>query len=202
MDEVRETAEGDRTSRSTEPRDDENPSTLDFSFSFGLPASHDDPRLEELLEEAKRSAAASPDRIGSASRQIASLEFADGKLRVGVGEGRPVEYELGLNDPGIQYRDPFPELTMLRQWFNRVVTLLAIAIPVTLAILGIATGQTLETVFYMTIFGLIISTMLISSFRPRRTWLSDLLSDYLSGMARRQRATRTGPSRPQDPPLV
>ena len=200
--EDREIPETDSPSVPAVPRGDKDASTLNFSFSFGRPASPEDPRLQELLEQAKRQAAASPDGIGSASRQVASVELADGKLRVGMGEGQPVEYDLGLDDAGIQYRDPFPALTTLRQWFSTAVTLLAIAIPVTIVILGIISGQTFETIFYMTIFGLIISTMLLSSVRPRQTWLGDLVSDYVTRMARRPRATQAGPNRPQDPPTV
>lgn len=99
--------------------------------------------------------------------------------------------------------DPFPQLTALRQWFNRAITFLAAAIPVAMVVLGVAGGQTFETIFYMTIFGLIISMMLISSFRPKRTWLSEVLTDYLSATVRRSKGAassspRTSPVEPPD----
>jgi hypothetical protein len=163
----------------------------------------EDSHLQELLEEAKRDAMASPEGVGSAAREIASVQFKDGKLRVGMGQEPPVEYGLGA-EAGSHYEGPSQTLTSLRRWFNTAVTLLAIGIPVAIAILGIATGQTSETVFFMTIFGLLISGMFISSIRPRRTWLSDLLSDYLASAARRSRqrgATHVEPNRSQDPPV-
>jgi|GEM_PF-4506852 len=162
-----------------------------FSFSFGKPVAPGEPGLGELGD------------TGSSGSRIAKFEIADGKLRLDVGEGRQVEYDLALEEGTGEYHDPFPTLTMFRRWLNAAVTILAIAVPIALAILGVATGQTLETTFYMTLFGLIISTMLLSS-RPKRTWFSDLLTNQLTAMIRRSQqssATNRDAGPAKDPPV-
>jgi hypothetical protein len=196
-------SENDKTSKPEVPNEDRHSATFNFNFSWGRRMAPDGHR-QELLEEAKRNANASPDGVGSATRELASFQFKDGKLRFGMADEPPAEHDLGADEVGSHYEEPFPALASLRRWFNTAVTLLAIGIPVAIAILAIATGQTSETVFFMTIFGLIISGMFISSIRPRRTWLSDLLSDYLASTARRSRhnrATHVEPNDSQDPPV-
>ena len=196
-------SEDDKTSSPEVEPKDRNPATLRFNFSWGRRVSPADPQIQDLLEEAKQNSMTAPDGVGSAAREV-SIQFKDGKLRVGTGEELPVEYDLGADTAASHYQDPFPALTSLRRWFNMAVTLLAIGIPVAIAVLGIITGQTSETVVFMTIFGLIVSGMFISSIRPSRTWLSDLVSDYLARKVHQSantRPTHVEPSHKQDPPL-
>jgi hypothetical protein len=161
--------------------------SFNFSFSLGKKAPADDPAFEELLDEAKQNAAASPEGVGPASRPLASLEFSDGVLRVGGTQGKAFELDLNPDTEPIDYRDPFPALTALRNWFHRAVMAVSIALPVALIVLGIATDQTFETTFYMALFGLFLSLMLVSTFMPQRTWLDEMMQGILSDAVRRQR---------------
>src|SRR5687767_4088248 len=87
-----------------------------FSFSLGRPPSGEPGGGE-------------PDEGGSS--QTARFEFANGRLRLDVGEGKQVEYDLALEESSGQYHDPFPALTTLGNWFNAALTILAIAVPIT-----------------------------------------------------------------------
>ena len=166
------------------------PKSFRFGFSIGRKPPVDDPSFDELLEEARRQAGESPDGTGRTSRPVASLELADGILRVGNREGT---MELDLNperEAAVAYSDPFPTLTALRRWFHRTVVAVAIGLPIVFIGLGIGTQQTFETTFYMGFFGLFLSLMLVSSFLPQRTWLSSALESILTDAFRKQAGRR------------
>jgi hypothetical protein len=57
----------------------------------------------------------------------------------------------------------YPDTARVHSFLKTIVTTLVLAVPVALLILGIATGQSTETVFFMTLGGLIVAVIFIKS---------------------------------------
>jgi hypothetical protein len=155
-----------------------------FRFSFGRAPQPDDPALQELLEQARADAAKSPDGTGIAtdSRSF-RIELGSGKARVErVGHDAPSYDDPSghvAEDPKTQReREMWERLHLIAQgkgaypdtqrWHRRlslITSIIAIAIPVSALILMLATGQTLETVAYVTIAATIVAMMFRGSIR-------------------------------------
>ena len=103
------------------------------------------------------------------------IEFADGKLRVKDGdvtdsppeEAPDAEAEM-WERLGRVGTGAYPDTARLHRALRTVVMLLGLAVPVALCVVGLATGQSGETVVFMTLGGLIVGAMFISSFPGRR----------------------------------
>lgn len=155
-------------------------SKFGFNVSFGRKPPIDDETYQRLLERATKDADSSADSTGSASEGRGfSLEFSDGRLR------------FGDSDPTLQREDraptpeeareaeawdrlahigtgAYPDTARLHRLLRRVVTVLALSVPVALCVLTIATGQSLETVVFATLFGLVVGFMFMASFPGMR----------------------------------
>jgi hypothetical protein len=57
----------------------------------------------------------------------------------------------------------YPDTARAHSFLKTIVTTLGLAVPAALLILGIATGQSTETVFFLTLGGLIVAVMFIKS---------------------------------------
>ena len=163
-----------------------NAKTFRFGFSLGKAPPEDDPAVQALIAEARARAAASPGGAGKAERQVGHLEFSDGVLRIGGPSGNHLELDLSPDDNSWPPGGTRTALDTMRTWLHKGVRLVAVALPVSFLALGVATGQTFETTFYMTVFGLLISMMFVSSFLPSRTWFSRVLEDLLRDAARKR----------------
>lgn len=171
--------------------------TATFSFRFGS-LGPEDPAGEEPGSPA--GTAASTDPTGATTREHSfGLEIKDGVLRIGSGEGA-FEYPLISGEAGPPEHDPFPLLTTIGTWFRRLVTAVAVLIPVCLLLVGVFTDQTTETVFYMTLFGVIVAVMLVSAVRPKRTLFGEVIGSLLTDMARKEMTKqRPAPEPPREP---
>jgi hypothetical protein len=125
-----------------------------------------------------------------------AVEMKDGTLR--IGRENPVDFDLAAlasDEPGEEEAyDPFPALTTLRTWLSRIVRAIAIALPVALIALGIATDQTTDTVVFMAVFGLILSTMLMSIFSPPKSVVGSVIERYLRDAVRNHYEQAAQPS--------
>jgi hypothetical protein len=143
-----------------------------FSFNINLGSgkpSLDDPEVRKMIEEAQRQADASADGVGVASheQQLFSMEYADGKLRLG-GEDVTPSYErptdgappgLPAASSGWPAPNGFPDTDAIRRVLGWIKLVMVIAIPVALLVAGIASGYDRDTVLWMLIFGVVMSAM-------------------------------------------
>lgn len=183
------------------PNEPPRKSRRGFSFSFNLGNSGsagEDAELQRLLEEARSKSEASG---GSASVQEGQtqVEFKDGVLSFVRDDQPQFSHDFATGRSNTHLPDPFPVLNTIRRWFNLVVTALAFAVPVGLISLAIATGQSLETTFYIGLFGLIVCGMLLSSLRVRRSPLEELLPLVLEERARAARGEQSSSADPPPP---
>ena len=154
----------------------------------GEEVSADDPRMKEfqrLMELSKRDER--PDGVDvKTNTERFTLEFKDGKLQIGRGAaGAPPTYENpadnadnGANPEAAREAEmwdrlhriaegkgAFPDTARWHAWLSMFVWAVTIALPVAALILALATGQTQETVFFMTFGALIVAAMFRSSIR-------------------------------------
>ena len=153
--------------------------TFSFNFSFGRKPPVDDAPYQRLIEHATQDAASSADATGTAAdvHEI-TVDFSDGKLRVGdgrrTGEDQPAPTPVDTREAEAWERlghigtGAFPDTARLHRILNAVVTVLGLSIPVSLLVVAIATRQSSETIFYMTLFGLVVGGMIITTFPGRR----------------------------------
>ncbi|MEX0682778.1 MAG: hypothetical protein WD904_13645 [Dehalococcoidia bacterium] len=62
----------------------------------------------------------------------------------------------------------YPDTARLHRALRTVVLVLGLSDPIALLVVGLATGQSGETIVFMTLLGLIIGAMLTSTFPGRR----------------------------------
>ena len=143
--------------------------TFSFSFNLGRKPPGDDPEVQRMIEEARRKAEASPDGVGTASREqeLFSMEYADGRLRIGDRDATP-PYERAPDEalPRLpeqpaddRYADGFPDTDAIRRVMGRIKLAVVIALPIAAVVAGVASGYSRETVIWMGIFGLMLSAM-------------------------------------------
>jgi hypothetical protein len=154
------------------PDEKPQPKKFSFSLSFGRKPPADDPEFQRLLEEAREDAEASPDGTGSASTTHEyRLRFDGGLPRIVEGDSPP---EAPMTPEQAREAEAwerlsrigtgaYPDTARAHQILRNIVTVMGLAIPVAMLILGIATGQTQETVFFMTLGGLIVGVMLMKT---------------------------------------
>ena len=108
-----------------------------------------------------------------------NIEFSDGKLRVQdsdrvTGEDNRAPTEDEAREAEMWERlehigtGAYPDTARLHGALRTVVLVLGLSVPVALLVVGVATGQSAETIFFMTLFGLIIGAMFASTFPGRR----------------------------------
>ncbi len=156
----------------TEPESES--ATLNWGFSIGK-------KPQEMADAGPSESPAQP----RTSETGVSVELDRGKLSFGAGDRTVLQVDLNPAADHTEYHDPFPLLTSIRDWLHRLVVLIAFALPIALVGLCIASGQAADTTFFAGVFGLILSAMLMSSFTPKRTVVSDLLEDALMDAARK-----------------
>ncbi len=161
--------------------------SFSFNISFGKkPPPVDDPRVQELLERAEADAARSPDGVGMASdTQTYRVDLREGLERIGDLLGVSPEYEDASGhisreeDPkAAREREMWDRLHLIaegkgaypdtQRWHARLslfTTIIAISLPVAALILTLATAQTTETVFFVTLGAAIVAAMFRSSIR-------------------------------------
>jgi hypothetical protein len=168
------------TNQEQQPEPDPKSTTLNWNFSIGkMP--------QEMADAGSLEGRAQP----VIPETGVSIELDRGKLRFGSGDRTLLQVDLNPEPDRIAYHDPFPLLTSIRNWLHRLAVLIAVALPIALVGLCVATGQAADTTFFAGVFGLILSVMLMSSFTPKRTVVSDLLEDVLMDAARKH--TRKAP---------
>jgi hypothetical protein len=160
----------------TEP--DPESATLKWSFSIG----------EKPLEMADAGSLESRAQPVPSETGV-SMELNRGKLRFGSGDRTLLQVDLNSEPDRIAYHDPFPLLTSVRNWLRRLVTFIAVALPITFVALCVATGQAADTSVFAGVFGLILSVMLMSSITPKRTVASELLEEILTDAVRKHTQT-------------
>ena len=154
---------------------DERPQPKKFSFnlSFGRRPPVDDPTYKRLLEEATKDGESSPDGVGFASTPAKEfrLTFDGGLPRIVEGDSppeQPMTPEQAREAEAWERLSrigtgAYPDTARAHQILRRVVTIFGLAFPVGMLILGIATGQTQETVFFMTFGGLVVGVMVMKT---------------------------------------
>jgi hypothetical protein len=122
--------------------------------------------------------------MATAREELLSIDFSDGKLRVTRGDDEaaatdetdvvvtpsPASPERmtdaqawdALSNIG---RGAFPDTRAMHQALSRFVWIVALAIPLAMLVLGIAIGESAQTVFYMTFAGAVVGAMLRASVR-------------------------------------
>jgi hypothetical protein len=154
---------------------DEKPEPKKFSFNLfiGRKPDLDDSTYKRLLEEATREAESSPDGVGIASTPAREfrLTFDRGLPRIAEGDsppGQPMTPEQAREAEAWERLSrigtgAYPDTARLHRILRNVVTVVGAAIPIAMLILGIASGQTQETVFFMTFGGLIVGLMIMKT---------------------------------------
>jgi hypothetical protein len=138
-----------------------------FSFNFSLGRR---PANDTLSPDGTRSAAD--------VREL-NIEFSDGKLRVHdgdrvTGEDKPARTEDEAREAEMWERlehigtGAYPDTARLHRALRTVVLVLGLSVPIALLVVGLASGQSTETIVFMTLFGLIVGAMFASSFPGRR----------------------------------
>jgi len=154
------------------PDDKPQPKKFTFSLSFGRKPPIDDPAYKRLLEEATKDAESSPDGVGSASdAHEYRLTFDGGLPRIVEGDSppaQPMTPEQAREAEAWERLSPigtgaYPDTARLHRILRNIVTVMGLAVPVGMLILGIATGQSQETVFFMTLGGLIVGVMFMKT---------------------------------------
>lgn len=158
------------------PEEKNQPKKFSFNLSFGRKPPVDDATYQRLLEEATKDAQDSADGTGVASKaDEVSVTFSDGKIR--IRQGPPPEPGEETPRTPEQEREAeawdrlsrigtgaFPDTARAHQILRRIAVAVGLAIPIGMLVLGLATGQTQETVVFMTIGGAIVGVMLMTSF--------------------------------------
>lgn len=164
-----------RTEPGPKPPEPKRPARFSFNISFGRKPPVDSETYQRLLERATKDAELSPDGTGSASDTYKfKIDFSNGELRVQDSDRVPPAEEV----PPMQEETAeaemwdriahigtgaYPDTARVHRALKKVVTVLGMSIPVAVCILTIATGQSQETIFFMTLFGLIVGVMIIST---------------------------------------
>lgn len=158
----------------------EHKKTFSFSFSFGRKPRPNDPDYERLVDAAIKDAESSGTTTDM--RDVLNVEYSDGKLRVGDGTGEQRQPTAAERSPSPEaLRDAemwdrlehigtgaFADTARMHRALRTIVAVLGLSVPLTLLILGLVTGQSGNTIFFMTLFGLVIGAMFISTFPGRR----------------------------------
>jgi hypothetical protein len=152
-----------------------------FDRATGESVPADDPRVQELAELARTEHPTLPDGTRmTVDSETFRLDFADGELR--FGRGQPQQAASGeppVEDPAAarevemwerlariaEGKGAYPDTARWHARLSMLTWVIAIALPLAVLIGTIASGQSQETIFFMTFGATIVAAMFRSSIR-------------------------------------